>query len=143
MSTKAAKEILALLDRAGSFNENDTNLQEAIGYLISSVSHTRSFTITTTDSLTPNVDQVDLVNITTLASTLVVNNPIGTPKDGDGFVLKIKDNGSPRAISWGSNYRAFGQALSLTTVTSKAMYIPMIYSAADNKWDVLPYNEEV
>jgi len=57
-------------------------------------------------------------------------------------VIRIKDNGTARAISYGSQYRAIGVTLPTTTVISKTLYLAMVYNAADTKWDVLAVGQE-
>lgn len=70
------------------------------------------------------------------AAALTVANPTGTWVDGQPLLIRIEDNGTARAISWGSNYRAVGTTLPTTTVVGKQHYIGAFYNAVDTKWDV-------
>ncbi len=84
----------------------------------------------------------DIVKITAQAAALTLANPTGTAIDGLGMVIRIKDNGTARAISYGSQYRAIGITLPTTTVINKTLYLAMIYNAEDTKWDVLAAGQE-
>lgn len=95
-----------------------------------------------TATLTP--DSVShMYQITAQAAALAIANPTGTPANGQSMLFRIKDNGTARAISWsGTQYRAVGVTLPLTTVISKTLYIGLIYNSADTKWDVLAVGQE-
>ncbi|WP_051504155.1 hypothetical protein [Sphingomonas jaspsi] len=88
-------------------------------------------------TLTPDF-AYDQINVTALANAMNVANPTGTAVDGWGMALRIKDNGTSRAITWGSQYRGIGGALTAATTAGKTMYFPMIWNAADSKFDVFP-----
>lgn len=79
----------------------------------------------------------DLVTITAQAVALAVANPTGTAIPGLGMVIRIKDNGTARAITWGTQYRGIGLALPATTVAGKTTYVAMIFNSTDTTWDVL------
>lgn len=84
----------------------------------------------------------DQVNITAQAAALALANPTGTAVDGWGIGIRIKDNGTARAISYETQYRAIGVSLPTTTVAGKTLYLGMIYNAADTKWDVVAVAQE-
>lgn len=104
---------------------------------------TRTLSTTTTTTLTPNVDNYDLFVITAQASGLTIANPSGTPVNGNGFMIRIKDNGTARALTFGSKYRAIGSALPTTTSISKTIYIPVVYNSDADKYDCFPSQLEV
>ncbi len=56
-------------------------------------------------TVTPTFDN-DAVKITAQAAALTLANPTGTAIDMAGMVIRIKDNGTARAISYGTQYRA-------------------------------------
>ncbi len=91
---------------------------------------------------TPNADTDDQYQLTALAATAAFAAPTGTPTDGQPLIIRIKDNGTARALSWNAIYRAVGVTLPTTTVLSKTMYIGMRYNAADTKYDVLAVSVE-
>jgi hypothetical protein len=53
------------------------------------------------------------------------------------IIIRIKDNGTARAINYGSEYRAMGITLPTTTVISKTLYLAMVRNVTDSKWDVI------
>lgn len=97
--------------------------------------------VTSAATVTPTFSN-DLVKITAQAAALALANPTGTAVPGWGIVIRIKDNGTARAISYGSQYRAIGVTLPTTTVISKTLYLGMIYNSDDTKWDVLSVAQE-
>lgn len=84
----------------------------------------------------------DQVNITAQATNLTLANPTGTAVDGHGILIRIKDNGTSRTITYGTQYRTFSDAKPTATVISKTTYIGIIYNAADTKWDVIGVRQE-
>jgi hypothetical protein len=101
----------------------------------------RAFVTTTGVSLTPDISQFDLYVFTALAADVSVNPPTGTPVNGNKLVLRFKDNGSSRNITWttgGANsYRAVGVSLPASTSVSKVTYVGCMYNADETFWDVL------
>jgi hypothetical protein len=89
---------------------------------------------------TPNVDFRDMYAYTGLLGPITIEAPQGTPVNGQKLTIRIKDNGTARAITWtttSGGYRAVGPTLPTTTVISKVVYIGAIYNSADNFWDVV------
>ena len=87
-------------------------------------------------TVTP-VNTNDLVTITAQAAALALANPTGTWDEGQPLMIRIKDNGTARAITYDTNYRAIGVTLPTTTVISKTTYLGLIYNSTDTKWDVI------
>lgn len=79
----------------------------------------------------------DLVAITAQAVSLALANPTGTWPQGKDMMIRIKDNGTARAITFDTKYRAIGVTLPTTTVISKTTYVGVIYNATDDKFDVI------
>jgi hypothetical protein len=96
-------------------------------------------TVTSSATVTP-ISTNDLVIITAQAVGLTLANPTGTFTEGQALMIRIKDNGTARAITFDTNYRAIGVTLPTTTVISKTLYLGIIYNATDGKWDVVGYN---
>jgi hypothetical protein len=84
----------------------------------------------------------DEVVITAQAVGLTLANPTGTPVQGQSMMIRIKDNGTARAILYGLNYRAIGVTLPTTTVANKIVYLGLIYNSTDTKWDVIGVSQE-
>lgn len=97
--------------------------------------------VTSSATVTPTFLN-DQVNITAQAAALALANPTGTAVDGFGISIRIKDNGTARAITYGTQYRAIGVTLPTTTVISKTLYLGMIFNNADTKWDVVAVAQE-
>jgi len=97
--------------------------------------------VTSSATVTPTFSD-DQVNITAQAAGLTLANPTGTAVDGWGISIRIKDNGTARSISFGTQYRAIGVTLPTTTVVSKTLYLGMIFNNADTKWDVVAVAQE-
>jgi len=82
--------------------------------------------------------------ITALATACEFAAPTGDIRDGDALLIRIKDNGTARALTYNAIYRAGTDiALPLTTVISKTMYLGFIYNAADSKWDLVAYIDNI
>lgn len=95
--------------------------------------------VTSSATVTP-ISTNDLVTITAQAVGLTLANPTGTFTEGQALMIRIKDNGTARTISFDTNYRAIGVTLPTTTVISKTMYLGIIYNSTDSKWDIVGYN---
>lgn len=91
-------------------------------------------TVTSSATVTPTFDN-DAVKITAQGAPLTLANPTGTPIPMLGMVIRIKDDGTARTISYGSQYRAIGITLPTTTVLGKTTYISMIWNSDDTTWD--------
>ena len=98
-------------------------------------------TVTSSATVTP-VSTNDLVIITAQATGLTLANPTGTFAEGQALMIRIKDNGTARAITFDTNYRAIGITLPTTTVISKTIYLGIIYNSTDAKWDILGLNQQ-
>ncbi len=98
-------------------------------------------TVASAATVTPTFAN-DFVTITAQAAALALANPTGSAVDGWGIVIRIKDNGTARAITFDTQYRAIGVTLPTTTVISKTLYISMIFNDADTKWDVVAVQRE-
>lgn len=92
-------------------------------------------------TVTPTFEN-DQVNITAQAAALDLANPSGTAVDGWGIAIRIKDNGTARAITYGSQYRAIGVTLPTTTVIGKTLYLGGVWNDADTKLDILAVAQE-
>jgi len=75
----------------------------------------------------------DLVRPAALTAALTIANPSSTPADGAGFVVDLIDNGTTRALTWGSKYADRMAALPTTTTVSKRHRIGFEYNAAYDK----------
>lgn len=93
-------------------------------------------TVTSAATVTPTYSN-DLVQVTAQAAALSIANPTGTAVEGWGFVLRIKDNGTSRTLTWDTQYRGFNGALPAATVAGKWMYFPCVRNSVSGHIDVL------
>lgn len=83
-------------------------------------------------TITPAGD-TDLVRPAALSAALTIANPSSTPADGAGFVVDLIDNGTTRALTWGSKYANRMATLPTATTPGKRHRIGFEYNAADDK----------
>lgn len=99
----------------------------------------RVTSLSSASTVTPNADAEDLLLITGQAAALTLANPSGTPASGQVLRIRINDNGSARAISYGSQYRALDAALPTTTAGAGAtryrIYLTSTWNAEQSLWD--------
>ena len=109
-------------------DNNFSNLNtDKIDFIVNGTTSSSSITPASTDSQ---------YNVTALAIGATINAPSGSPVHGKKLILRIKDDGTPRALNWNAIYRAIGVTLPITTVASKTVYLGMTYNSTDVKWDV-------
>ncbi len=100
---------------------------------------------TITSSATPavNTDACDAVTITALATniTSMTSSLTGTPNNFDKLIIRIKDDGSPRTISWGASFQSGGTNLPVLTVTSKPMDIGFIFDSVLAAWSCVAVSQ--
>jgi len=96
----------------------------------------RITTITSSATPTINTDNCDAVTITAQAAdiTSMTTNLSGTPVNFQKLIIRIKDDGTARAITWGAKFEAKGVSLPTTTVLSKVLTVGFIYDTVTSKW---------
>lgn len=77
----------------------------------------------------------DMVKITALAVSCQLLNWTGTAVEAWSVVVRIKDNGTARALTYDTKYRAGATALPTITVVNKTMYLAFTYNSTDDKFD--------
>lgn len=94
--------------------------------------------VVVTQSATPtyNTDNGDVFQITGLAQaiTSMTTNRSGTASAGDAIIFEITDDGTARAITWGSSFEASTVSLPLTTVVSTLLTAAFRWNATTSKW---------
>lgn len=100
----------------------------------------RSSSVASTATLTPNADAVDLASVTAQAVPLTIAAPTGTPIDGQVLTVRIRDNGTTRALTWNGAYAAYTSDLPAATVVSMTMIYRFMYNSATVKWDLFAGN---
>lgn len=93
---------------------------------------------TTASSGTPtiNTDSVDFYSITALAAAITsfTTNLTGTPTEAQTLWIAITDNGTARAITWGTSFEASTVALPTTTVISTRLDVGFVWNTVTSKW---------
>jgi len=94
---------------------------------------------------TINTDNVDLFTITALAAAITsfTTNLSGTPTIGQSLIIRILDNGTARAITWGASFASRGATLPTTTVLSKYLYVGFLWNGVASTWDCVSVGQEV
>lgn len=93
-------------------------------------------TVTSSATVTPDFSN-DGVKITAQAAALTLANWSGTAVSMWGMAIRIKDNGTARAITYGTKYRGVGVTIPSTTVVGKTLYLGCIYNQDDDMIDVV------
>ena len=86
----------------------------------------------TSNTITPT-GTTDIVRGFALSAGLTIANPSTTPADGWAMKVELKDDGTARALTWGSKYAAGTSALPTTTVSGKRHALVFFYSMTDDK----------
>jgi len=87
---------------------------------------------------TPNADADDEYTVTALAAAATFGAPTGTPTEGQVLLVRIKDDGTARALLFNSIYRfSTDLAAPTTTVINKTLYMIFVYNNTDSKWDCI------
>lgn len=99
----------------------------------------RSTTEASSATPTINTDNTDIHTITALAAaiTSMTTNLSGTPVNGQKLIIRIKDDGTARAITWGASFASRGATLPTTTVLSKYQYNGFIWNSTSSTWDLV------
>lgn len=95
-------------------------------------------TASITSSATPTIDTDanQYVTITALATAITsfTTNLSGTPTNFQPLVIRIKDDGTARAITWGASFVAEGATLPTTTTAGKVLTVGFMYDSVKSKW---------
>ena len=96
-------------------------------------------------SISLDIGSYDQYVVTALANSLSFPaSTTGSPVNGNKIIIRIKDDGTARALSWttsgAGSFRAIGVTLPTTTVVSKVLYVGCIYNSTESYWDVVAVN---
>lgn len=97
----------------------------------------RNAEIASSATPTPNADTTDEYIITALAEAATFGAPTGTPIQGQKLIIRVKDNGTARALAWNAIYRATNIPLPTTTTISTLLFCGFVYNSTDTKWDLI------
>ena len=129
-------------DGTSLFYTNSTPTRQTIATISSTQTITnkritkRAPSVTQSATPTINTDITDVAHITGLAQAITsfTTNLTGTPVEGDTLRIDITDNGTARAITWGSSFEASTVALPTTTTVSTRLDVGFIWNTVTSKW---------
>ena len=102
----------------------------------------RIVSVASTATLSISSSATDQSIITAQSEALTIAAPTGTPVEGQKLIVRIKDDGSARGITFNAIFRAIGVTLPTTTVASKITYLGLVYNSTDTKWDIVATKTE-
>ena len=98
----------------------------------------RAYTVASAGAtLTIDADSYDGIELTGQGANLTIAAPIGTPVKQQRLLIRIKDDGTARTITWNAIFAAIGVTLPATTVVGKITYVLALWNSTTSKWDVL------
>lgn len=94
--------------------------------------------VTATDDATAviDVDVTDQYQLTAVANATTLSTT-GTPVNGQKLIIRLKDAGVAKDLTWDAVFNVVGVTLPTTTVAGKTHYIGCIYNSASSEFDVL------
>jgi hypothetical protein len=109
------------------------------------MSSIRVTTITSSATPTINTDNCDAVTITALAVAITsfTTNLSGSPSNFQTLIIRIKDDGTARALAWGASFVDMGAALPTTTVLGKILHVQLMYDSVTSKWGCISTAQQV
>ena len=104
----------------------------------------RVFPQVTANSLIPEIATYDIYTITALAHDLTINNQsISAPSDWEKIEIRLYDDGTPRNITWASDYVAKAWTpLPAVTVPTKHMAMYLEWNANLTKRNLMSVRQE-
>lgn len=93
---------------------------------------------TTVTTLTISAETDDAWLVTALASALTIAQPSGNPTNLQPLIIRIKDDGTARALTWNGVFRG---TLPATTTISKTMYLGFFYNEEAASWDLVAFKD--
>ncbi len=100
--------------------------------------------ITSSAAPAVNTDVCGAVSITALATaiTSMTTNLTGTPTNFARLIYRIKDDGSPRSITWGAKFATRIVALPTTTIAGKVLLVGFFYDTITATWGCVASGSE-
>jgi len=94
--------------------------------------------VTATDDATAVIDVTitDVYQLSAVANATAFSTT-GTPVDGQTLIIRFKDAGAAKGLTWDAIFEVVGVTLPVTTVAGKWHYVGCQYCAAASKFHVL------
>lgn len=103
----------------------------------------RVYSTASTTSLIIDTDSYDAIDVTALADGLTFSTPTGTPSNFQKLIVRVKDDGSARALVWDSKFVSRGSTLPTVTSAAKYYTLGFIYNTAGSgTWDLVALAQE-
>lgn len=132
IETPLENVVALFLNEAGTLSVKDENGD--VEALERPATGQRVHTFASSASYAPDFDTYDFINITALAEAISFGAPTGSPDDAARMIMRIKDDGTQRAITWNAAYFDGGVGLPSATTAGKVSHLGFIYYAALSKW---------
>lgn len=151
-TTAWTKELVGIL--SASLNDDGTIQSSVISSITSSVLNSgstatnlrvkpRASATTSTSTLSPNIDNYNIYDLTAQTAALTIANPTGTPYNGDVIIIRIKDDGTSRAVTYGTSYANVSGLSDLTATTAgKWHHLGIVYNSTAAKWHIASITAE-
>jgi hypothetical protein len=99
--------------------------------------------VSTTDDATSVID-IDVTDeyVLTAVANATTFSTTGTPTNGQKLIIRFKDAGVAKGLTWDAVFNAVGVTLPTTTVASKTHYVGAVYNSTSSEWDVLATSVE-
>lgn len=126
---------LGVIENTSGTNTGDQDLSSYVTFSTNSI----------TSSATPSPVGSSKRNeyyITALAAAAEFAAPSGTPANGNMLMIRVKDDGTARALTYNAIYDGFDDTLPATTTISKTLYMLFVYNSVSEKWEMLSTKEE-
>lgn len=136
-STATAKTNLSL----NNVDNTSNATERAATRTLTNARITKRVVVVNAPGATPSInsDNNDIARFTGLAAaiTSMTTNLTGTPVDGDSMVVEFIDNGTARAITWGTSFASTTVTLPTTTVISTRLRCAFMWNTTTTKWDLV------
>ena len=128
----------ALPDSADGIIGFDTATNSIVRFPASKLLNVMFSGLTTASSLTIPADSVQLFFITTLSQNLTINVPSGTPTESQQLIIRLKDNGTARTITWNAIFTGSANIpLPTTTIVGQTDYFTFIFNGVTLRWELV------
>jgi len=117
-------------------NATDTLVGKATTDTLTNKRVTQRVTTTTDDATAViDIDSCDVYQLSAVANATEFTTT-GTPTDGQKLIIRLKDAGVAKALTW-TGFTAIGVTLPTTTVAGKWHYIGATYNSAATAWHAI------
>ena len=100
----------------------------------------RVVTTATDTTAAINTDITDVYELTGMAGATTFTLT-GTPTDGQMLIVRVKDDGTTRVLTW-TGFTAIGVTLPANSTAGKWHYVGCIYNLIGTTWQVVAVSEE-